>query len=535
MPDNDLEQFPQIRLARAVVSIELEPNSLRDWDQGTGFFVTRQYVLTACHNLQSASGPPNPKKVFKAIYTDKDRRPHTLDLTWIQTQSSLQAEHDIAVLKFNGQLPPDLEPLQAAMLPDQGVSKDNLSFLASRKVVIFGYPTRKDGAPGVEGRLVSGDLYEDQPLADSLLVNQLVGRIDIGASTVRLVVVGKNAHGLEGISGSPIVDVASRTVIGVQNAAARNPGPDLGTHFVIGSPLNLLIDHWPGFPEACSAIRLSPLTDEQEHAQRIRTKLEESLAALEGSTIKDRHQEKPALDYLESVLGCGKSSPGASRVGQLAEFLSSSGEKSLVPLRKALRSISLDRRKEIASQISEIIDLVIPLHIPAELWAKVRSDGESRAGLARAAGLITAEAVASLESGMPVQIERGRDGKLSAHAFKGQTRASGVPGESKTGPFDDFVRHLWMVTGFPDLPPAVSVMIGQLRGHYQDFMDVHGRPPYLIVELPEFDDDRLAWLRALADLRGKLGGHVLIVEKCSDTELNSLEGKLLLIWQEFHP
>jgi hypothetical protein len=532
MEQKDVARFWQTRLARAVVSIELEPSQLREWYYGTGFFVTPQYVLSAGHNTESESQPVNKKGIFKATFRDQRGRSHVLSLRWIEKLSSPKCEHDIAVLRLEGSPPPDLEPLNASLLLADGLTTENVEFLKGRPVVLFGYPV---GDKGVEGRLVSGQLYDKQPLKPHTLRNSGTGKLDVQSSTLELVVVGENAHELPGISGAPIVDIESKTVIGVQHSyVARDSGPRAGTHFVYGSPMNLIVERWPDFPSACDARRLKlPATEPEEYSQKIRLKLKELLRALEGKTIEHHGIPMPVLEYLARELVSESHAQQVNPVDRLAELLSGPEKKIRRSLREAVKKSTGESRQGITTQIGHIIDLIFPLQIPPELWDRLRCDRQIRTRLGKAAGLITAEAVAAREAGAPMNIEHGSDGKLSAPFLGGQPSLQGVPG-ALSGPFDSFVKDLWNATGFGEMPPDVPRMIAQLKGFYRSWEEDHERPPYVFVELPQNADDREAWLRALVDFGEKVE-HVLIIEKCGDLEFHVLEGELMGAWQNLHP
>jgi hypothetical protein len=531
MTQSDRNRVWQSRLARAVVSIELEPNQHRTWDYGTGFFVTSRIVLTACHNVESESEPRSQKEVFSATFCDQSGIHHTLELKWVGKWSSPKGEHDMAVLRLEGHAPPDLEPLRAALLPTDGHTTENLKFLAGREVVIFGYPVQ---TKGLEERLVRGALYETQPLKRSQLNNPVTGKLDMSSSTLQLVVVGENAHRLPGISGAPILDIASETVIGIQHSYDEaNSGPKPGTHFVYGSPLNLFLERWPEFQDSCGAIRLeSRANDPGDPTEKVRSKLERILTSLEGKTIEYHGNPVPVLEYLAREIGGGSPSKPANPVDHLAVLLSSGGRQIRRSLRESVKLSSQQDRKEVATRISEIVGLVFPLQIPPDLWARVRCDGQTRARLGKAAGLITAEAVAAREAGAPMSIEKGLDGKLSAPSLRGQPPLLGTPG-ALSGPYHPFVKDLWEATGFDGLAPDVAQMLSQLRGFYKSWEEDHDRPPYIFVELPAQCDDRAAWVRALAEFREKVD-YVLILEKCGDLEFHELEGTLMGAWQNLH-
>jgi Trypsin-like peptidase domain len=520
------------RLARAVVSIELEPNQHRGWDYGTGFFVTPRVVLTACHNVESENIPLNKKEVFSATYRDQSGKTHALALRWVSKWSSPKGEHDTAVLLLEGPEPPDLEPLRAALLPTDGPTSENVKFLAGRDVMIFGYPVQKKGQ---EERLVKGALYETQPLKPSQLNNPATGKLDKSSATLELVVVGENAHGLPGISGAPIVDIASETVIGIQHAYDEDcSGPKHGTHFVYGSPLNLLIERWPEFQSSCGAIRLgSRPNDPGDPTEKLRSKLSERLKTLEGKTFEHDGDPIAVLEYLARGIGSGSPSEDANLVDHLANLLLSGRPQIRRTLREAAKHSTQQGRDLIATRIREVGSLVIPHQIPADLWDRLRCDRLARAKLGKAAGLITAEAVAARESGAAMHIEKGNDGTLVAPFQAGRPAIQGVPGAMNTGPYDAFVRELWHATGFDGSSPDVVQMVSQLKGFYKSWEEDSDRPPFLFVKLPQQYDDREAWIRALAEFLEKVE-HVVIFEECGEMEFHELDGSLKRSWRDLH-
>jgi hypothetical protein len=138
-----------------------------------------------------------------------------------------------------------------------------MSFWRSRYVVVYGFPVQGAGSAN---RLVTGTIDASQPLQEIALLNSKTGRFT--STTLRFVIHGDSAYQLQGISGGPIYDVQSGTVIGVEHAYdfvqnqvalienARKQVVvvrDQETRLVYGTPLNFVQALWPEFAAECHA------------------------------------------------------------------------------------------------------------------------------------------------------------------------------------------------------------------------------------------------------------------------------------------
>jgi hypothetical protein len=189
----------------------------------------------------------------------------------------------------------------------------------------------------------------------------------------------------------------------------------------------------------------------------------------------------------------------------------------------------------VASLINEIIDLVTPLQIPPELWDPIQKYvKENQAVLSNAAaGLITAEAVASRVAGTRWDVRLGKDGKLILPLHQGEYSLEGAIG-SPQWRYASFVENLFDSTNVSKVSTDLPGMLEHLNDHFAGFEAVHHRPPYFILKLPEDKNTREAWLRDLAQFKKDVP-HVMFIELCSERPARALEARLGAIVKCLNP
>lgn len=194
------------RLEKAIFRVDLGRDNRGNTYSGTGFFIGREYALTAAHNLIKHPGigkseAPSPLRAWW--------RTTAIQLTW--KCEHLEAESDIAVLTVEGDLPDGAETLPLAALDPEADRSYREDFWRGQAVVFAGYPYQYDALKGGPAALgLVGNVARDTPI--------LVWPDDYESPLGREL-VGLKIHGAQvnfrGISGGPVWDIARDRVIAV--------------------------------------------------------------------------------------------------------------------------------------------------------------------------------------------------------------------------------------------------------------------------------------------------------------------------------
>src|SRR5207249_5008571 len=97
----------------------------------------------------------------------------------------------------------------------------------------------------------------------------------------------------------------------------------------------------------------------------------------------------------------------------------------------------------------------------------------------------------------------GKDGKLNPPLYRGKHSLEGAIG-SPGGGYASFVEDLFERNNLSRESMDLAGMLKYLNDRFAGFVDVHHRPPYIILKLPEDGNTREAWMSNLADFKKKV-------------------------------
>jgi hypothetical protein len=215
---------PLDRLAGLIFRVKIPDG--RSECYGTGFFICREYALTAFHNL-TASALEDPDVPVEAEFQGetiefRHALPDDCDLAW-------QKRYDVAVLKTA--IPIDVPLAKVLYLNEEVKGRNRSDVWRDRSVVAVGLPANRNGPDPFRGRTPN-----DWPLRE---VRRIVDGQDKGSIPDALRFGPADGGSLEapwGLSGSPVFDEELEGIIGVVVAA--------GTEFH-ATELVHVVRHWP--------------------------------------------------------------------------------------------------------------------------------------------------------------------------------------------------------------------------------------------------------------------------------------------------
>jgi hypothetical protein len=241
------------RLMLAVFRIQIEMNASRQWEYGSGFFVSARYALTAYHCLPKAVILRTQTDI-EATYVDASGTLREIVFEWVPHASS--EAHDVAVLKVKRKprrvVPSYLQPALLSVNTALAIAGD---YWAKQRFAMYGFPVDLEGTAD---RYVEGQFSPRQSITEVALTDPSTGRFTFRSWRFRC--LAQNAHNLPGFSGSPIYDIGLGCVVGVQTNYEEAPvsrGRE-EKHLVFGTPLCRLQEVWPQFAKRCGAILLDP-------------------------------------------------------------------------------------------------------------------------------------------------------------------------------------------------------------------------------------------------------------------------------------
>jgi tetratricopeptide (TPR) repeat protein len=221
----------QERLRRVTFKVRIEKNPHGACEWGTGFFISPDgYALTAFHNL------PQPVKDAEGGTVDVSYKDAPYTLECLVSNSLPESHGDIAVLHLPNPPADLIECVPVAYLDPALPRQQRMQFWAGRPVCIFGFPFEQTGQAE---RCVDGNIDAGQPLVEVDEKASAGWGPTIETKTERLRFLGLRAEALEGISGAPLLDRQTGTIVGVQGSY----DPDL--RVVYGTEIAALLARWP--------------------------------------------------------------------------------------------------------------------------------------------------------------------------------------------------------------------------------------------------------------------------------------------------